>query len=109
MTVAKTALTLAWLYPEEMNIYGDRGNIIALVERCRRRDIALTVEEISVGGKLDPERCDLIFFGGGQDREQLAVAADLGRGPGAAVSEAVEQAKKREQEALAMLLGKRIK
>lgn len=88
--MAKPDLRLAWLYPDLMNIYGDRGNIIALVERCRRRDIAVDVEEITVGQQLDPARCDLIFFGGGQDREQLTVAADLARGLGAAVGAAVE-------------------
>lgn len=60
-----------------MNIYGDRGNVLALVERCRRRGIETEVVEIGVGEPLEPGRCDLFFWGGGQDREQIAAAEDL--------------------------------
>lgn len=60
-----------------MNIYGDRGNILALVERCRRRGIEAEVVELGVGEPLEPGRCDLFFWGGGQDREQVAAAHDL--------------------------------
>ncbi len=70
-------LTIGWLYARTMNIYGDRGNIVALVERCRRRGIAVDVLEIGVGDPLEPGRCDLFFWGGGQDREQIAAARDL--------------------------------
>ncbi|MCM8745878.1 glutamine amidotransferase [Thermomicrobium sp. CFH 73360] len=73
-------LTICWLYARTMNIYGDRGNVLALVERCRRRGIETEVVEIGVGELLEPGRCDLFFWGGGQDREQIAAAEDL-QGP----------------------------
>lgn len=60
-----------------MNIYGDRGNILALRERCRRRGIETTVLELDRGEPIEPGRCDLFFWGGGQDREQVAAAHDL--------------------------------
>ncbi len=70
-------LRIGWLYARTMNIYGDRGNVLALVERCRRRGIAVQVREIDLGDPLEPGRYDLFFWGGGQDREQIAAAHDL--------------------------------
>ena len=60
-----------------MNIYGDRGNIISLVQRARWRGIEVDVVPVSIGGVLDEEGCDLLFFGGGQDKEQFLVAEDF--------------------------------
>lgn len=80
-------LRIAHLYPKRMSIYGDRGNIQALSQRCRWRKIAVSVDEIEVGEKLDSTRYDLFFFGGGQDQEQDTVAADL-----AGKAEALRQA-----------------
>jgi CobQ-like glutamine amidotransferase family enzyme len=70
-------LTLAFLYATTMNIYGDRGNVVALQRRCQWRGIDLTVVPVGLGDALTPGRFDLFFFGGGQDKEQIAVAADL--------------------------------
>jgi len=70
-------LTICHLYPDLMNIYGDRGNIIALVQRARWRGIETEVVPVTIGDVLDPERCDILFFGGGQDKEQFIVAEDL--------------------------------
>jgi len=70
-------LTLCHLYPELMNIYGDRGNILSLVQRSRWRGIEVEVVPASIGKPLEPDRCDLLFFGGGQDKEQLLVADDF--------------------------------
>ncbi len=72
-------LTLAHLYPDEMSIYGDHGNVVALVQRARWRDIDLTVREVRVGAEIDLSNVDLVFGGGGQDRGQLVVADDLQR------------------------------
>jgi lipid II isoglutaminyl synthase (glutamine-hydrolysing) len=75
-------LRLAHLYPDVMNIYGDRGNVIALRYRCERRGIDLLVDEVNVGGPFDPAEYDLVLMGGGQDREQRRVADDLvAKGP----------------------------
>ena len=71
------SLRLAHLYPKQMNLYGDRGNILCLRRRCAARGIELAVDELEMGEPLDATACDLIFIGGAQDREQRRVAADL--------------------------------
>ena len=70
-------LRICHLYPELMNIYGDRGNIITLSQRCRWRGLEVEVEAASFGDSIDPDRHDLYFMGGGQDREQILVCEDL--------------------------------
>lgn len=70
-------LTIGWLYPKQMSTYGDRGNILTLVERCRWRNIDVKVEEIDLKEKIDPKKIDLYFFGGGQDTAQVEVSRDL--------------------------------
>lgn len=83
------ALRLAHLYPGVMNIYGDRGNVLALKYRCESRGIALEVTEIEVGDAFDPAAFDLVLIGGGQDREQRRIADDL-VSKGAALREAID-------------------
>ncbi len=83
-------LQLTYLYGDLMNLYGDRGNIIALQRRAAWRDIQLDVVDVTVGDRLDASSSDLFFFGGGQDREQEAVSRDLQAGKGSAIIEAVE-------------------
>jgi CobQ-like glutamine amidotransferase family enzyme len=87
--VVELSLRLAHLYPKQMNLYGDRGNILCLRRRCAGRGIELTVDELEIGEPLDPTRCDLIFIGGAQDREQRRVAADLLAVKGDALRQAV--------------------
>jgi len=70
-------IEIAFLYNDLMNIYGDRGNVITLTRRCEWRGIEAKVTPLTVGDKLDPDKYDLYFFGGGQDREQYTVADDL--------------------------------
>ena len=82
-------LRLAHLYPKQMNLYGDRGNILCLRRRCEERGIELAVDELGIGEPLDPAACDLIFIGGAQDREQRRVAADLLEAKGEALRQAV--------------------
>src|ERR687884_1228457 len=81
---------LVHLYPDLMSVYGDRGNVLALVRRAEWRGIPIEVRERSLGDRLDPDEVDLVFFGGGQDREQAVVSADFLRQKGDAVREAVE-------------------
>ena len=83
-----TALRVAHLYPEYLNIYADRGNIAVLANRARWRGFELVVEPVSVRGALRPGEHDLIYIGGGQDREQALIAPDLAA-KGAAIAEAV--------------------
>lgn len=61
-----------------MNIYGDRGNAIALRYRCEARGITVDVVDVNVGDPFDPGDFDIIIIGGGQDREQRRIADDLG-------------------------------
>jgi CobQ-like glutamine amidotransferase family enzyme len=82
-------LEIAWLYSDLMNIYGDRGNIITLTQRCHWRGIETNVTELSVGEAIDPAKYDLYFFGGGQDKEQETVAADLQGAKATALHQAV--------------------
>ena len=77
MTTQDFVLRFAHLYPDVMNIYGDRGNVIALRYRCERRGIHFEVAEVNVGDPFDPGEVDLIMIGGGQDREQRRIAGDL--------------------------------
>lgn len=65
------------LYPEQMNIYADRGNIIFLQRRCEWRGIGFEYVGSGAGESIDPASHDLIYMGGGQDRDQRMVAADL--------------------------------
>jgi CobQ-like glutamine amidotransferase family enzyme len=74
---ADITLTLGHLYPEELNIYGDRGNIITLTQRCAWRGITLRVVPLGLSEVLLPDAYDLLFIGGGQDKEQSEVAVDL--------------------------------
>ena len=83
------SLRLAHLYPKQMNLYGDRGNILCLRRRCAARGIELAVDELEMGEPLDATACDLIFIGGAQDREQRRVAADLLEVKGEALRQAV--------------------
>lgn len=65
------------LYPAFLNIYADRGNIAVLARRAALRGHTLAVQEVSLGDPLPPGRFDLLYVGGGQDREQTMVAPDL--------------------------------
>ena len=65
------------LYPDYLNIYADRGNIAVLGRRAALRGHELVVEPIGLGDGLAPGAHDLLYIGGGQDREQAAVAPDL--------------------------------
>jgi len=70
-------LRICHLYPDLMNIYGDRGNILSLKNRCLWRGIKVTIKNISLNNKFCPENFDFFFAGGGQDRQQGLVGKDL--------------------------------
>ena len=79
---AGLVLRVAHLYPDVMNIYGDRGNIIALRYRCDAAASVSSVSEVNVGDPFDPADFDIVLIGGGQDREQRRIADDLvSKGP----------------------------
>lgn len=83
-------LRVAHLYPDHMNLYGDRGNIVCLESRCRWRDIPVTVTNVDLDDELRPDAFDIAFVGGGPDREQERIARDLTGPKAGAVRQAVE-------------------
>lgn len=82
-------LRVCHLYPDLLNLYGDRGNIIVLVERARRRGFEAVVHEAGLGDRIDPDGADLFFIGGGEDRQQRIASADLVRAKRGPLEEAV--------------------
>ena len=81
-------LVVGHLYPEYLNIYADRGNMAVLAGRCASRGIGFEVWPVSLGDPLDPDAHDLLYIGGGQDREQSLVAPDVA-GRAAAIESAL--------------------
>ena len=81
-------LRVCALYPELMNIYADRGNIAVLRARCEWRGMGFQLGSATVGEPIDPGAYDLFYIGGGQDRDQAAVAQDMSRGKSEALHEA---------------------
>ncbi|MDX6595099.1 MAG: hypothetical protein QOI72_481 [Solirubrobacterales bacterium] len=65
------------LYPQQMNIYADRGNILFLQRRCEWRGIGFSHAGAGPGEAVDPSAHDLFYIGGGQDRDQRMVATDM--------------------------------
>jgi lipid II isoglutaminyl synthase (glutamine-hydrolysing) len=75
--VPERRLRVCALYPDLMNIYADRGNLLLLEQRCRWRAIDFSVTASTIGDRLDSEGADLYYMGGGQDRDQRLCADDL--------------------------------
>ena len=77
-TINRQSLTVGWLYPTLMNIYGDRGNAIALAKRCEWRGIKTETIMLDLGFlEKDLKKCDILLMGGAQDKQQEIVAKDL--------------------------------
>jgi lipid II isoglutaminyl synthase (glutamine-hydrolysing) len=70
-------LRVCALYPDLMNIYADRGNLLLLRRRCEWRGIGFALTASGLGEPLDPDAADLFYIGGGQDRDQRLCAFDL--------------------------------
>jgi CobQ-like glutamine amidotransferase family enzyme len=70
-------IVVGHLYPDYLNIYADRGNIAVLARRAAWRGHELDVRTVSIGEAVPPGEHDLLYVGGGQDREQALVAEDL--------------------------------
>lgn len=74
----KKTLTIGWLYPDLMGIYGDRGNIIALQKRCEWRGIGVIIKTITIDTVITELRtADMLMMGGAQDKQQIIVSKDL--------------------------------
>lgn len=70
-------LRVCALYPDLMNIYADRGNLLLLRRRCEWRGIGFSLTASGLGEPLEPDAADLFYVGGGQDRDQRLCAFDL--------------------------------
>jgi lipid II isoglutaminyl synthase (glutamine-hydrolysing) len=72
-----SSIRVGHLYPDYLNIYADRGNMAVLAQRAAWRGHTLDVTPLGLGGAIEAGCYDLLYLGGGQDREQLLVAGDL--------------------------------
>ena len=86
-------IKIAHLYPDMLNLYGDRGNIITLKTRLNARNIGVQVDNITMGKSFNSDEYDMIFIGGGQDFEQDALLNDLKQGKDKELKKAVENGK----------------
>jgi CobQ-like glutamine amidotransferase family enzyme len=75
--VADRTLRVGALYPDLLNIYADRGNLLLLERRCAWRGIGFELRGTGLGEALDPDAHDLLYIGGGQDRDQALCARDM--------------------------------
>jgi CobQ-like glutamine amidotransferase family enzyme len=89
--VAEPTLRVCALYPDLMNIYADRGNLLLLSRRCAWRGIGFELRGAGLGDALDPGAHDLFYLGGGQDRDQQLCAEDLATVKRAALFAAAER------------------
>lgn len=86
-------LTIGHFYPDLLNLYGDRGNVLALYRRASLRGIDVEIKSISVGGELNPDEIDIAFLGGGQDNEQNIMSEDFRVVKGPVVKSMIESGK----------------
>lgn len=70
-------LTVCHLYPDLLNLYGDRGNVLAFMRRCSWRGLPVQVKEVNLGQPVEFAEYDFLFIGGGSEREQALIATDL--------------------------------
>lgn len=86
-------LNICHLYPDILNLYGDRGNIITMKRRLEDRGIKVNIDECSIGQPLNADKYDIFFIGGGQDFEQEVLLRDLSSGKAQDIRSAVEEEK----------------
>jgi CobQ-like glutamine amidotransferase family enzyme len=89
--VAERTLRVCALYPDLLNIYADRGNLLLLERRCEWRGIGFELSGAGLGDPLDPDAHDLFYIGGGQDRDQALCARDMVQTKRAALHAAAER------------------
>lgn len=83
-------LKICHMYPDVLNLYGDRGNVICMTKRLRWRGIEASVTKLPIGDSRSLAGFDLVFIGGGQDFEQQVLLSDLHRGKDREIRAAVE-------------------
>ena len=89
--MTERTLRVCALYPDLMNIYADRGNLLLLERRCEWRGIGFEAHSSGLDEQLDPDAADLFYIGGGQDRDQMRCALDLAELKRGAVHAAAER------------------
>lgn len=70
-------ITIGHLYPDLLNLYGDRGNIQCMIKRCQWRGIEAEVIPFESDDEIDFSKLDIVLLGGGSDREQMLVCDKL--------------------------------
>ena len=73
----KHSVNVCWMYHDIMDLYGDKGNIMVLKKRCLDRNIEFHLDTCGIGEQKDLSQYDLIFLGGGADKEQISLIPDL--------------------------------
>jgi hypothetical protein len=73
--LAVNKVKILHLYPNELNLYGDSGNVLCLYNRCLWHGIPCSVDYCGIGDKISD--FDILFIGGGQDREMNVIKNDL--------------------------------
>ena len=70
-------MKVVWMYHDIMDLYGDKGNMMVLKKRCLDRNIPFELDTCGIGEEKDLSKYDLIFLGGGADKEQISLIPDL--------------------------------
>lgn len=83
-------LKICHMYPDVMNLYGDRGNVICMTQRLKWRGIGASVTKLPIGDSLPLSGFDLVFIGGGQDFDQQVLLSDLHRGKDQEIKAAID-------------------
>ena len=83
-------LRICHMYPDLLNLYGDRGNVLSLIRRAELRGIKVKLVPVSIGDEFDENDFDIVFLGGGQDAEQNVIRKDFVEVKGPKVKEAIE-------------------
>lgn len=86
-------IKICHIYPDVLNLYGDRGNVVCLKNRLERRGFSVSVFDAPIGIAINPTEFDFFFIGGGQDFEQEVLLRDLTAGKADAIRTAVEEEK----------------
>ncbi|MDO4465864.1 MAG: glutamine amidotransferase [Bacillota bacterium] len=73
----KYTMRVCWMYHDFMDLYGDKGNMMVLKKRCEDRGIEFILDTCGIGEERDLSTYDLIFLGGGADKEQINLIPDL--------------------------------
>ena len=83
-------LKICHMYPDVLNLYGDRGNVLCMTRRLKWRGIDASVTKLPIGDSRSLAGFDLVFIGGGQDFEQQVLLSDLHRGKDREIKAAIE-------------------